>query len=74
MGTKGTKKGGLKSSRVRKIGPRLMINSMHEDRRPVQVVVQVSHLGDCNARKDHAKRLHRAGLWHRSSKAFELHL
>eukprot|EP00882_Tetradesmus_deserticola_P006573 GHRQ01006917.1.p1 GENE.GHRQ01006917.1~~GHRQ01006917.1.p1 ORF type:complete len:1485 (+),score=562.58 GHRQ01006917.1:723-5177(+) len=40
MGTKGTKKGGLKSSRVRKIGPRLMVNSMHEDRRPVSIVVQ----------------------------------
>jgi hypothetical protein len=41
MGTKGTKKGGLKSSRVRKIGPRLMVTSMHEDKRPVSIVVQV---------------------------------
>jgi hypothetical protein len=45
MGTKGTKKGGLKSTRVRKIGPRLMVNSMHEDRRPVSIVVQVSSHG-----------------------------
>jgi hypothetical protein len=43
MGTKGTKKGGLKSSRTRKIGPHLMVNSMHEDRRPVSVVVQVTN-------------------------------
>lgn len=47
MGTKGHRKGGLKSSSTHKAGPCRQLNSLHADRRPLAVSLQVLVDGCC---------------------------
>ena len=45
MGTKGQRKGGMKSSHMHKVGPVLQLNGVHSDQRPLTVSLQVIHCG-----------------------------
>lgn len=53
MGTKGHKKGGLKSSSMHKSGPCKQLNALHADARPLLISLQVGmHVRQRSTRGD----------------------